>query len=234
MSSNRPRLLITANSSWNIVNFRAGLVRALAAAGYEPVVVAPSEPHSSTRMIELGANFVPISLNRAGLNPLADIRLMMKYRSIVRRLRPAAILAFTIKPNIYGCIAARLQSTPAIPNISGLGTVFGEGGPLKRLVVRMYRLALRRSPVVFFQNDEDLRLFVSKGIIRPGQARRLPGSGVDLQHFAAAPLPPGSPKFLLVARLLSDKGIREYVEAARHIRALRPDVCFRLLGPIDN
>lgn len=228
------RVAIAANSAWNIVTFRKGLVRGLATAGYDPVVIAPADPAAEQRMQALGVERLTVGVDRSGLNPISDLKLLHSYRDVLKRLSPAAFLGFTIKPNIYGCIAARLLGIPAMPNVSGLGTAFLMGGPLRMLITTMYRLAFKRCPVVFFQNPDDLELFVDGRIIRRSQARLVPGSGIDLAYYAPAPLPSGPPMFLLIGRLLRDKGVFEYVEAARTLRAEYPDASFRLLGPIDK
>jgi glycosyltransferase involved in cell wall biosynthesis len=228
------RVVLAANSSWNIVNFRAGLIEALKREGYEPVVVAPLDEAAESRMGELGVERIVVRIERSGLNPIADLRLLREYRRILKRLSPAAFLGFTIKPNIYGCIAARSLGVPAIANISGLGTVFIKRGALLAFVTRLYRFALSRAAVVFFQNPDDRALFIERRMVRPEQARLLPGSGVDLERFAPAPQPLGPPTFLLIARLLGDKGVREFVEAARMLRPGLPEARFQLLGPIDE
>jgi glycosyltransferase involved in cell wall biosynthesis len=227
------RVVVAANSAWNIVNLRAGLIRGLQARGFDVVVSAPFEPAAEERLRALGGQRLFVPVDRAGLNPVADLKLLGQYRSQLASLRPDAFLGFTIKPNIYGCLAARLVGIPAIANISGLGTVFIRGGPLRALVSRLYRLALARAGVVFFQNPDDLALFVERGLVHSGQARLLPGSGVDLDRFQVQPLPDGPPIFLLIARMLGDKGVREFVEAARALRAEWPDARFMLLGPLD-
>jgi glycosyltransferase involved in cell wall biosynthesis len=227
-------VILAANSSWNIVNFRAGLIRALKDAGYEPVVVAPLDPSAEERMRELAVERAVIGIDRSGLNPLSDLRLLSEYRRILARLNPVAFLGFTIKPNIYGCIASRSLGIPAIANISGLGTVFIKRGALLALVTRLYRFGLNRAAVVFFQNPDDRDLFVARRMVHSGQARLLPGSGVDLDRFAPAPQPSGPATFLLIARLLGDKGVREFVAAARSLRPELPDACFQLLGPVDE
>jgi hypothetical protein len=154
-----------------------------------------------------------------GTSPVADLGVLVNYVRRLRKLRPAAFLGFTAKPNIYGSIAASLCGVPVINNISGLGTVFARRTLVTRIVVRLYTLALRRSGTVFFQNYEDQALFEQLHVIDPSRALLLPGSGVDLAHFA----PRGKktdPRFtfLFAARLLWDKGIGEFVEAARRIR----------------
>lgn len=197
-------------------------------------MIAPRDPAADQRIRELGIERIPIAIERAGLNPLADLRLLARYRSLLKRLQPAAYLGYTIKPNIYGSFAAASLGIPALPNVSGLGTAFIRGGPLQAIVTRLYRIGFARAPVVFFQNDEDRELFVSRRIVRPGQARVLPGSGVDLDHFSPAPPPGGPLVFLFIGRLLRDKGVVEFVEAARSLRADRPDARFQLLGAVDE
>lgn len=228
------RVVLAANGSWNIVSFRQGLIRALKTAGYEPVVVAPIDPAGEGRLKELDVERIAVDLDRSGLNPFADLRLLFAYRSIFKRLRPIAVLSFTIKPNIYASLAARSLSVPAVPNISGLGTAFIRKGPLLWVVRHLYRLALRRAVVVFFQNPDDRELFIEQRLVRTDQARLLPGSGVDLKRFSPVPPPAGPVSFLFIGRLLGDKGVRELAEAARRLRKERPDVRVRLLGPFDE
>jgi glycosyltransferase involved in cell wall biosynthesis len=232
-TSARP-IVLAANSCWNIVNFRSGLIRALQSEGYRPIVVAPPDEAAESRMNALGVERHMLPIDRSGLNPVRDLRLMLGYRELLKRLRPAALLGFTVKPNIYGCIAASSLGIATLPNVSGLGTAFMRRGPLQWLVTQLYRVAFRKSAKVLFQNPDDCRLFVDRRIIRSHQARVLPGSGVDLDRFRAAPLPTGQVSFLLVSRLLGDKGVREYAEAARILRHRRPDAECRLLGPLDT
>ena len=228
------RVVLAANSSWNIVNFRSGLIRALKAAGYEPVVVAPADPGDEHRIAEMGVERVVIDIERSGVNPLADLRLLGAYRRILNDLRPFAYLGFTIKPNIYGGIAARLASVPLIANISGLGTAFIKQGALLALVSRLYRFALKRAAVTFFQNPDDLELFVKRRLVTRAQAQLLPGSGVDLDRFQPVAAPAGPTTFLFIGRLLADKGVWEFVQAARIVRADVPGVRFQLLGRLDE
>lgn len=156
---------------------------------------------------------------------------MLRYRRHFRDLRPDAVLSFTIKNNIYGALAAKRAGIPFIPKVTGLGTAFLSGSLLRSVAEGLYRAAFRGLPAVVFENPDDRDLFVSRGLATPAQARVLSGSGIDLARFAPAPLPEGEPAFLMVARLLKDKGVEEYVEAARRIRARHPGVRFRLLGP---
>lgn len=226
-------ILLSANSFWNIVNFRGLLVEALIEAGYSVRIAAPGSDREWARA--RGAEAIDIAIDRAGLNPLRDATLWLDYLKLFRRTKPGYFLGFTAKPNIYGSLAARLADVTSLPNVSGLGTAFMRDGPLSRFVALLYRLSFQRCPIVFFQNPDDRDLFVARKIIRPGQARLLPGSGIDLAHFAPEPMPAGDeePVFLFIGRLLGDKGVREFVEAARHIRAERPWWRFQLLGEVD-
>ena len=226
-------VVIAANSDWNIVTFRQGLIRAIQAAGYDPLILAPSDPGSEQRMQQLGVDRIPVDIERSGLNPLADFRLLLQYRRLLKEFAPAAFLGFTIKPNIYGCIAARFARIPAVANVSGLGTVFLKSGLLERFVVPMYRYALSRADLVFFQNPDDRRLFVERRVVRAEQTRIIPGSGINLDDYPPAELPDGPPIFLLIARLLGDKGVREFVQAARALGEDLPGARFQLLGPMD-
>jgi glycosyltransferase involved in cell wall biosynthesis len=231
-----PKIILSINTSWNIVNFRSGLVRALRRKGFEVVALSPDDAYAD-RLAELGCRHVPLAMDNKGTNPLRDAGLFLRYLMVLRRERPAAFLGWTIKPNVYGSLAARLLGVPVINNVSGLGTAFLSAGWLNRVVRLLYRAAFARSARVFFQNRDDLALFAASHLVRPDQAGLLPGSGVDLQHFAPAPLvrrPPGDgPVFLLVARLLWDKGVAEYVKAAQLVKAAVPGARFQLLGFLD-
>lgn len=227
--------VISINASWNVINFRKGLIAGLQRAGYTVVALTPTDAYSS-RFQELGVRHVPIPMDSQGVSPAKDFRLLLRYLGALRRLRPAVYLGYTAKPNVYGSLAAHALGVPVVNNVSGLGTAFIRKGLLTSVVSGLYRLAFRRSATVFFQNPEDLELFVGGGLVKGGKAALLPGSGIDLVRFApaAAPLRRGEPfTFLLVARLLWDKGVREYVEAARQVRERDPGVRFQLLGFLD-
>jgi glycosyltransferase involved in cell wall biosynthesis len=228
------RVVLSANTAWFITNFCPGLIEGLCGAGYTPVVFAPADAAVEDAMRRLGVEHHHVAIDRSGLNPIGDLALFVRYWRLLRRCRPAAYLGFTIKPNIYGATAARWLGIAAVPNVSGLGTAFIRRGPLQWVVTHLYRAAFRKLPVVFFQNAEDSRLFVERRIIRPGQVRLLPGLGIDLDRFEPAPAPQQAGTFLLIGRMLRDKGVMEFVEAARRLRAEMPDARFQLLGPVDE
>lgn len=229
------KVILSVNTSWNVVNFRSGLIKALRSCGYEVSVVAPRDDHS-TKVTDLGCRYIAIEMDNSGMSPFRDLQLAWSYWRIIRQERPSVFIGFTIKPNIFGSASAHLNGVPVINNISGLGTAFVRGGFLRKIVQSLYRFALFRSRWVFFQNDDDRVLFVDEGIVREEQTLLLPGSGVNLDHFS--PSVDEAPRlngvvFILVARLLWDKGVGEFVEAARLVREKVPTARFQLLGFLD-
>jgi glycosyltransferase involved in cell wall biosynthesis len=229
------KVVIALNTAWNLVNFRAGLIRALVAKGYEVVAVAPNDEYAP-RLAELGCRFVALPMDNKGTHPGRDLLLFFRFLNLLRRERPDVFLGYTVKPNVYGSLAAHVLGIPVVNNIAGLGAVFIRDNWLTRLVRLLYKTALSRSRHVFFQNDEDMRLFVEQGLVASDKVSRLPGSGVDLSTFRYAPMQPLENRtfhFLLAARLLWDKGVGEYVEAARMVRRKYPTAKFQLLGFLD-
>lgn len=230
----KPRVMMSINTAWNLVNFRGGLIRALVAAGYEVVCVAPHDRHAG-RLVSLGARFVPLAMDNRGTHPGRDAGLFWRFRQLLKRERPVVYLGYTVKPNVYGSLAAHSLGIPVINNVSGLGAVFIQDSWVTRVVKGLYRMAFARSHRVFFQNQDDQALFVGSGLVRPEVTDCLPGSGVDLDRFAyqvqAGGIRPF--RFLLIARMLWDKGVGEYVEAARLLRHRYPDTEFQLVGFLD-
>lgn len=224
------KVAISINTSWNIYNFRSGLLQALTDNGNSVVAFAPMDDYSP-RLPEVGTRHVPLPMDNKGVSPWRDMLLFVRYLTLFWRERPDIFLGFTIKPNIYGSIAAGIFRIPVINNVSGLGTAFITNSWLTRLVRLLYRLAFIFSHRVFFQNPDDRQLFVDAAIVAHTKTSLLPGSGIDLGKFR--PLQSPSCRkidFLLVGRLLFDKGIREFVDAARIVKSTRPEARFALLG----
>lgn len=229
----KKKIVIALNTAWNLVNFRTGLIRALLAEGYEVVAVAPYDEYVF-KLSTLGCRYVALPMDNTGTNPGRDALLLWRFYRLLKAERPSLYLGYTVKPNIYGSMAAHALSIPVVNNIAGLGAVFIRGGWLRGLVRCFYRLALARSARVFFQNDDDRHLFVKDGLVKPGVADSVPGSGVDLTHFSLRPLPDQKVlRFLLVGRILWDKGVGEYVEAARLLKGRGFEVECCLLGFLD-
>lgn len=230
-SRDSPLVIIAANTAWSVANFRSELITQLQKAGYATLALAPEDEYVE----RVPCRFIPIHINRMGTNPIEDLRLLRELKGIYRELRPFAVLHFTAKLNIYGTLAARRLEIRCISNISGLGSGFISGGPISWIQEALYRIANRYAEVVFFQNPDDARYFRERRLLRPEQVDLLPGSGVDLTCFAPQPKPAGGPfVFLLIARLIKDKGIYEYVDAARTLKAKYSGTEFRLMGFLDN
>lgn len=228
-------ILMTANSAWNIWNFRRPLVEALSGDGYRITVLAP--PDDAVPELErLGCRVRPIKMSVKGINPLKDLKFQQRFGQILCEERPDAVLSYTIKNNIFGARAARLFDVPFLPNVTGLGTAFLTGKLLQTVTEHLYRRSFASLPVVFFQNEDDRDLFLKRSLVRADQARLLPGSGIDLEHFVPVPMPApgGPPVFLMIARLLRDKGVLEFVEAARRVKAHHPRARFQLLGAVGS
>ena len=227
-------ILITVNAAWNVMNFRRPLVAAMIADGHSVTVLAPRDD-SVAALESLGCRFLPLEMSVKGLNPLQDIKLIGRMRRVFREEQPDAIFSYTIKNNIFGALAARPLGIPFIPNVTGLGTAFLSGGFLQFVAEGLYRRAFRHQRVVFFQNEDDRNLFLTRRLVTAQQARLLPGSGIDLNHFAATDYSKDkdAPVFLMIARLLRDKGVIEYVEAARRVKSAHPRARFQLLGAVD-
>lgn len=237
------RIALITSQAFSLVNFRGPLIHDLVAAGLEVHALAPDYDEGLRQQVrELGATPVDYSLSRAGMNPLQDLRGLFSLWRVLRRIQPDITLAYFIKPVIYGTLAAWLARVPRrYALITGLGYAFVDTGRspgarsklLRWLATSLYRLALGRADLVFFQNDDDLQLFVQGGQVRTEQAHRVNGTGVDLEHWSIAPPITAPPTFLLAARLLREKGILEYVAAARQVRQQHPRARFILLGDTD-
>ncbi len=215
------------------------MIRDLVALGYEVHVSAPHIDSKAYAAIDaMGAHPHSLQLDRTGLNPIADLRYFREMLALIRGVKPGLVVNYTIKPNIWGSFAARLIGVPVCSMVTGLGYVMIEGAGFKRRLVqgvakRLYAAALAGNRVVIFQNDDDVRDFVRRGIVSREKVRTIRGSGVNLAHFSPRPLPP-EPVFLMIARLLKTKGVSEYVEAAKATKQRHPHARFLLVGMPDN
>jgi glycosyltransferase involved in cell wall biosynthesis len=236
------KFLLIAGLADSLLNFRGPLILALQARGMRVHVAAPDVPVGSflrSKLEGLGLIVHEVPLRRTGTNPLADLVLVWTLWRLMLRVRPRYVLGYTIKPVIYGSLAAWLGGVPSrFALITGLGYAFqgdGEGRPLQTVAQRLYALALAHVEKVFFQNPDDEKLFRQRRLIPKGTPSCIVnGSGVDLLHFRVAPCSFNHLRFLLIARLLGDKGIREYAAASRQVRARHPEARFMLVGWIDD
>lgn len=227
-------ILIIAGLGSSLVRFRGDLINTWLNAGYEVVAAAPEE--EAREMVEnLGVKYITIPLGRTGMNPVQDLKLLMALKRLLGKEKPDYLFLYTIKPVIYGSLAAYFsKNCRTFSMITGLGYAFantnGGGGFLKRLVSYLYRLALNRNEKVFFQNPDDQQFFLEQGLVDERKAVRVNGSGVNLEYFKTEPLPEGPQTFLLIARLIWEKGISEYIEAARLIKDKYAEARFMLVG----
>jgi glycosyltransferase involved in cell wall biosynthesis len=239
----QPTVAIIASIAYSLPNFRGPLIRDFVAAGWRVLALAPDyDPTTRAAVAALGAEPLDCALERAGMRPLVDLVHAVQLARQLRRLKPDLVFSYFIKPVIYGSIAAWLARVPRrFALVAGLGYVFTANGTehsLRRRVLRaiasgLYWLGFKACRRVFFQNQDDIDQFVGAGLLPPTKAVRLAGSGVDLSRLTPAPPVAEPVTFLLMARLLREKGIVEYVDAARTIRADRPDARFLLLGGVD-
>jgi len=228
-----PVVFLTSNTSWYLYNFRASTIRALREQGNRVICLSPPDDFSQRLVDELGAEHIALPLDGKSTGAVQELRSLRFIWKVMRRYRPDFVFNFTVKMNIYCGLVCALKKVPFANNISGLGTAFIHDSWLFRRVRQVYGLVNRRARRLFFQNEEDLSVFRDKGLLGDTPYTLLPGSGVDLQRFQASPLPEGEPfTFIMIARLLGDKGVREYAEACRQLKAEGLDVRCLLVGPL--
>lgn len=238
------KILVVASLAESLVNFRGSLLKAFQEKGLDVHVAAPdfSSSDETRKALESeGITTHQITMRRTGVNPLADVCCFWSLWILMLKIRPDIVFAYTIKPVIYGTLAASLAGVKnRFVLITGLGYAFtgsvvGLRSFTKTIAKMLYAIALKRAANVFFQNPDDESCFKELGLVPKNRSSFVVnGSGVDLVSFKVAPLTGDSVNFLLIARLLGDKGVREYVEAARLVRQTYPSVRFRLVGWIDS
>ena len=231
------KILLFANTDWYLYNFRLGLAQALRDRGDEVVMVSPDGAYAS-RLQEFGFRWVCFPLRRRGLNPLVEISTIARLFSLYRREKPDLIHQFTVKCVLYGSLVGRMLGIHAVVNsVTGLGYVFTDGkgarGWIRGIIVLFYRLVLRRSWVIF-QNPDDRAVFLENYLVDPRRLALIRGSGVDAQRFTPTLEPDGIPVVILPARVLWDKGVGEFVEAARRLQADGLHARFVLVGDSDS
>ena len=232
------RIAIVANTAWNLYNFRQGLIRALLQTGHEVYLLAP-EDEALPKLLEAVGHppFLALQhLSRKGTKPWEDYALYRELRGHYRRLNIDLALHYTIKPNIYGVLAAHSVGARAWATVTGLGYSFLSTGLVHHLVKRLYRWAFRRAERVIFQNEDDRQLFLDLDLVDEAKTALVPGSGIRTDVFAPQSKPADAPPFmcLFVGRLLYDKGVREFLEAAAKLKAKHPLMDFYLVGALDE
>lgn len=227
----KKKILINLNTSWNIYNFRLGLIKSLLSKGYEVISLSPKDEYV-IELESIGVKCYHLLLNQKSINPLTDFILFLKYLKLFNTIKPDLILSYTIKPNIYGNLAANILNIPTVNNISGLGTIFIKRNFISYTGKLLYKLSLRSSSHVFFQNNNDLKLFVQSNLVNYSKSSIIPGSGVNTTIFKQNKNTNKGEKFLFVGRLIGDKGVFEYLESATKILEEYPNVEFLLAGEL--
>jgi glycosyltransferase involved in cell wall biosynthesis len=229
LDTNKKVITICSNTSWYLYNFRAGLIKALQNE-YKVILIAPKDEYSD-RLEMLGCEHYDIDIDNKGTNPINDMKLMYSFYRLYRKIKPDILLIYTIKPNIYGSMVSKLLNIPTINVIAGLGTVFLSDNASSKIARQLYKSSFHNNRVLF-ENGDDCRVFLDKKLVKEKQVKLIPGSGINTKLF--------QPKervtndngmvFLLIARLIRDKGIIEYIEAIKSIHLKYPSVKFNILG----
>lgn len=223
------KVLFLVNHEVVIYNFRLELVERLLQDGHDVVISSPPGERIND-LVALGCRFCPVELSRHGTNPLQDLKLLASYRKLLKEEKPDIVFTYTIKPNIYGGMACASANVPYVVNITGLGTAVEHDGLMQKLTSMLYRYALRKVQRVYFQNEENRQFFAARKLAVEKHGM-LPGSGVNLQRFSILPYPSDDTvEFVFISRIMQEKGIDQYLEAAEYIREKYPHTRFHICG----
>lgn len=228
------KVVFSSNISWSIYNFRKGLLLSLLKDGHKVHTVASRDSYSE-KLQDLGFNYHEIKINNNSKNPLQDLKTFYQYYKIYKKISPDVICHNAIKPNIYGTLAANILGIPVINNISGLGTLFIKQSFSTRIAKFLYKISQNKAYRVFFQNNDDLELFLNNKLVKSDKTKVIPGSGVNTNKFIPNKTMKGDKpmfSFLFVGRLIYDKGIRELIEASKIMKSKYSNFEVKLLGPI--
>lgn len=238
MINKKPIVALITNNDDDVYCFRKELIEALIADGYEMLISCPDGPKFEL-MKDIPFKYDNPEIDRRGTNPLKDIKLMLHYWRLFRRYKPSVVLTYTAKPNVYASIIAHQQGIPVINNLTGLGSVVNEKGLMKSFIMWLFKLAYRKSACMMFQNETNMKVAIDQGMVK-GEYRLIPGSGVDTDRYPLQSYPEGGDGktgepivFNYIGRILHDKGVDDYVEAAKRIKAEYPQTEFNMLGFIE-
>ncbi len=228
------RVVVIGNADYGLWLLRRETIEGLVAQGHQVYAICP--PGSCVEKLEqIGCKVCCTELSRHGTNPLQELKLFFAYLKLFRKIKPTMVFTFSIKPNLYGSLAARLLKIPYAPNITGLGVAMQNDTTLRKVLLKMYRLCLKRSKVIFFQNSANLEFFKEQGLVKDNFVL-LPGSGVNVDRhpYEEYPADTGETSFLFVGRFMRDKGVCEYIEAAKLLREKYPNAVFRMVGETES
>lgn len=228
------RILMLANNDIGLYKFRKELIQELLKEN--EVMISLPYGEFVEPLKEMGCRFVDTPIDRRGINPVTDIKLLLQYFRMELTLKPDLVITYTIKPNVYGGFISRLLHIPYAVNITGLGTTFQTENLIKKLVCILYKISSRRAKVVFFENEENKQIFIALHLIREEQACKLNGAGVNLDDYPLTEYPDENEpiRFLFIGRVMREKGVDELFEAARRIKKEYPEVQFDIVGPMED
>lgn len=227
-------ILILSNSSIGLYKFRFELIESLINKGFRVVISVPNETYSD-ELVKIGCELYPLEINRRGINPIKDLVLLHKYYILVKKIKPDYVLLYTIKPNIYGGLVCQVLKTKYISNITGLGSSLQTNSIFLNFIYFLYKLSLRKAKCVFFQNTYNLDIFQKKNIVNCDNAQLIPGSGVNIDYYSLQNYPLSEKiEFAFIGRILKDKGIEEYIQAAKVIKQNYPNTIFHIYGSFES
>lgn len=223
------KILILVNHDVVIYNFRKELVERLLKDEYEVYISSPYGERIDD-LIKMGCKHIDAKIARHGTNILEELKLLYYYKKIIKEIKPYVVLTYTIKPNIYGGIACRILKVPYISNITGLGTAVENKGLMQNITTILYKIAFKKINCLFFQNTENMQFFKNKNIA-VDKHRLIPGSGVNLEHFDILEYPSDKTvEFVFISRIMKEKGVDQYIEAAKSIINKYPNTRFHICG----
>jgi glycosyltransferase involved in cell wall biosynthesis len=224
------KILILANFGMGLYKFRKELLEELISRNNEVYISLPNDEYVP-KLESMGCKFVETNLDRRGTNPITDLKLLLDYITIIKRIKPDVVLSYTVKPNVYGGIACRITKTPFMTNITGLGTAVENEGLIQKITLILYRIGLKKASCVFFQNETNREFFIENSIVK-NNTKLVPGSGVNIEQHNLEEYPDSDEtiRFLFIGRIMRAKGIEELLKAAKSVKEVYPNVQFDLIG----
>lgn len=229
------RILILANNDVGLYKFRKELIQELLNQGNHIYISLPNGELVQP-LIDMGCTFIETDLDRRGIKPISDFKLLVSYLKVIKRIKPDMVITYTVKPNVYGGIVCRIINVSYAINITGLGTAFQNDGFLKKIIVFLYKMSCKKTKVVFFENEESQQIFIENKIVKEENTCKLNGAGVNLEEYKFCEYPEdnGEIRFLFIGRVMKEKGMNEFFEVAKWIREEYKNVFFDIVGPLEE
>jgi len=228
------KILILANFDVGLYKFRKELIQELLGQGNEVYISLP-QGDLVQPLIDMGCKFIDTDVDRRGINPIADFKLLIRYLNILKQLKPDKVITYTIKPNVYGGIVCRIKKIPYVINITGLGTAFQNDGLMKRFITVLYKLSCKKAKMVFFENEKNQQIFIDSNIVKRESTCKLNGAGVNLEEYQFCEYPSDENiHFVFIGRVMKEKGVDELFEAAKRIKSEYGNVAFDIVGLFED